>query len=78
MNKEARTDENRALLLLYATTEQLSLAGIAAKLGWPKGTAQKIIDRLREAKLVRYSRGEWRVTELGEKEAKNLGGTRPK
>jgi hypothetical protein len=78
MNKEARTDENRALLLLYATTEQLSLAGIAAKLGCPKGTAQKIIDRLREAKLVRYSRGEWRVTDLGGKEAKNLGGTRPK
>jgi AAA domain-containing protein len=71
----ARTNENRALVALR-DNDGASLAELARVLGWMlrsgapnKMLVKRTLDKLRGAKLVSQDRGQWCVTEKGQKAA---------
>ena len=61
------------VLQLLKNEPGISIAGIAEALLWrlpdgqspAKAKAQRVLRRLRDAKLVKFSRGEWQLTEAG-------------
>jgi hypothetical protein len=69
-----------AALRLLAEDDSLSIAGLAAKAGWltkdgkpNKVMAQRCLNRLKTAKLIRKSRaGYWKLTDAGEKELQDI------
>ena len=74
---ESRAQEDELLMLLLAGNEGLSLTAVAEHAGWisrtgepNKSKAQRVMNRLRDAHLVKNERGDWRLTEAGEKAAK--------
>jgi hypothetical protein len=77
---ESRGQEDKVLALLVGK-EGLSLALIAQRAGWltkagepNKAKTQRVVNRLRDANLVKHDRGEWCLTDAGSKAAKKAEG----
>jgi hypothetical protein len=75
----SRAQEDTVLIIL-ADAQGVSLADIAVRAGWvsdgrpAKARAQRVVDRLRQGKLVKLGRNGWTLTDAGKqaaKEAKN-------
>jgi hypothetical protein len=77
---ESRAQEDTVLALLVGK-EGLSLAHIARRAGWltkvgepNRSKAQRVLQRLRDAHLVKFDRGDWQLTEAGSKAARKSEG----
>ena len=78
LRRERKVDEDHVLVILLDAGEEadMSLVAIAERAGWTdrlglphKRRARTTCDRLRKAKLVRYDRDTWMLTDGGEKAA---------
>jgi hypothetical protein len=79
---ESRAQEDD-LLLLLAEQDGMSLALMAHAAGWIsktgepyKSKAQRVVERLRTAGLVKNERGDWQLTDAGRKAANRAGARR--
>ena len=81
---ESRAQED-TLLILLAGGEGKSLAALAEQAGWitrlgepNKSKAQRIMNRLKNDRLVKVERGDWQLTEAGEKAAEKAAARKEK
>ncbi len=72
---ESRAQED-TLLIILADQDGLSLNGLAEQAGWitklgepNKARAQRVMNRLKDDRLVKNERGDWTLTDAGEKAA---------
>jgi AAA domain len=77
---ESRAQEDAVLALLVGK-EGLSIAQIAQRAGWltkagepNRAKTQRVLQRLRDAHLVKFDRGDWQLTEAGSKAARRSEG----
>jgi AAA domain/Bifunctional DNA primase/polymerase, N-terminal len=77
----SREQEDAVLIVLYKMDEDdaASIAQVALRCGWlnkkgeaDKPRAQRVLDRLRDANLVKLERGDWLLTDTGKKQAEKV------